>query len=182
MALTLKQTENPPEAWPESPAGLSAKAAALAAAFIWQRIESYTAYRTTEREVSWTVEGCGEWVPPLTPATIATTEIWQADTWQAIELRPSPLGGYVLPGEGPYRFTGTAGDDEAEVPADLAEAFRRLAEYMAAEVNPDHAGVRVVSESVPDVFTGSIERSPAWMAQALINSGAADLLRKYRRA
>ena len=181
MAVTLKQTESPPAAYPDPPAGLSAEATAILDA-VWKRIEAYVAFRTTVRDVSWIVEGCGEWVPPLKPATIATVEIWEADAWQAVTLPPSPLGGYVLPGCGPYRFTGTAGDDDADVPADLAEAFRRLAEYMAAAVDLEHAGARTVSETVPDVYTGTIERSPAWMAQALINSGAADLLRQYRRA
>ena len=108
--------------------------------------------------------------------------MWQADAWTAVTLPPSPLGGYLLPGVGPYRFTGTAGDDDADVPADLAEAVRRLAEYMAAAPDLEHAGARTVTEAVPDVYSSTVERSPAWMAQALINSGAADLLRNYRRA
>lgn len=181
MAVTIKQTETAPDAYPAAPAGLSAAATAILAA-VWQRIEAYVAFRATVRDVSWIVEGCGEWVPPLKPATISTVEIWEADAWTAVTLPPSPLGGYVLPGEGPYRFTGTAGDDDAGVPADLAEAARRLSEYMAAVPDLEHAGARTVSETVPDVATLSIERSPAWMAQALINSGAADLLRQYRRA
>ena len=32
---------------------------------VWQRIESYVAYRWTPRAVTWIVEGCGEWYPPL---------------------------------------------------------------------------------------------------------------------
>lgn len=181
MTVTLRQTEDSPASYPDAPEGLSAAAAALDANFIWQRIEAYTAFRTTERDASWIVEGCGEWIPPLTPAVIATTEVWQADAWEAVELLPSPLGGYMLPGEGPYRFTGTAGDDGAEVPALIGEAFRRLAEYMAAEPD-ENPGARTFSEAVPDVASVTLERSPAWMAQALINSGAADLLRTYRRA
>lgn len=179
MAVTIRQTETSPVAYPAAPEGLSAAATAILAA-VWRRIEAYIVFRTTEREVAWIVEGCGEWVPPLTPATITNVEVWQSDAWQAVTLPPSPQGGYVLPGEGPYRFTGIAGNDDAAVPADIAEACRRLSEYMATEVDPEHAGARVVSSSVPDVFTGSVERSPAWMAQALVNSGAADLVRKYR--
>lgn len=180
MAVTIKSTETTPEAWPDAPEGLSTAAAALTADFIWQRIEAYTAFRATERDVAWIVEGCGEWVPPLTPATITNVEIWQADAWSAVTLSPSPLGGYVLLGDGPYRFTGVAGDDDADVPADIVESFRRLAEYMAT--TDEKPGARSYSETVPDVYTGAVERSPAWMAQALINSGAADLLRNYRRA
>ncbi len=181
MAVTLKQTETTPAAYPAAPAGLSAEATAILDA-VWRRIEAYVAFRTAARDVVWIVEGCGAWVPPLTPATITNVEVWQVDAWQAVTLPPSPLGGYVLPGEGPYRFTGTAGDDAADVPADLTEAVRRLSEYMAAVPDLEHAGARTVSETVPDVYTSTVERSPAWLAQALINSGAADLLRTYRRA
>lgn len=180
MAVTIKQTEASPEAYPDAPDGLSTAAAALPADMIWQRIEAYTAHRWSERDVAWIVEGCGEWTPPLAPAAIATTEIWQSDAWQAVELAPSPLGGYTLPGAGPYRITGTAGEDDAEVAAAVLEAFRRLAEYMAAETGT--AGARTEATSIENVGSESIERSPAWMAMAMQNSGAADLLRRYRRA
>ncbi len=92
-------------------------------------------------------------------------------------MSPSPLGGYCLPGTGPYRFTGTAGEDDADVPAIVQEAYRRLAEYFAEPI----AGIGVHSEAVPDIAT--IEYgSPTWRAQALQQSGAADLLRTFRRA
>lgn len=178
MAVTIKQTEGAPESYPDSPAGLSTGAAALDAALLWQRIEAYVALRTTERDVSWVVEGCGEWQPPLTPATIATTEVWQSDAWQAIDLAPSPIGGYMLPGDGPYRFTGTAGNNDADVPAMVLEAFRRLAEY-TAEIQFEYIGVRSVN--VPDVASEELA-PPSFRAMALQNSGAADLLRNYRRA
>lgn len=176
-ATTIKQTEAAPTAYPDAPEGLSTEAAALDADTIWQRIESYIAHRWTERAVTWIVEGCGEWNPPLTPATIATVETWRADAWEDIALRPSPLGGYVLPG-GTYRFTGTAGG--GTVPAAVEEAFRRLAEYMAAE--SDTPGASSATVTVPDVATVEISRSPSWMARAMSNSGAGDLLRPYRRA
>ena len=44
---------------------LSTAAAALDADMIWQRIEAYIAHRWTERDVTWIVEGPGEWHPPL---------------------------------------------------------------------------------------------------------------------
>jgi len=177
MADTIRQDEDMPAEYPEVPDNLSTAAQALDLDLIWQRIEAYVAHRWTARNVTWIVEGRGEWCPPLTPATIATVEIWQADTWQAATVPPSPLGGYVLPGHGPYRLKGTAGS--GDVPAVVMEAFRRLAEYMAAK--PGKPGAR--SESIG---AGSISlshtRSPAWMAEAIKNSGAGDLLRPYRRA
>ena len=174
-ATTLQQTETTPDDYPEVEVSTAAEPFLPAA---WTRIETYTAVRTSERDVSWIVEGCGEWVPPLKPATIATVEIWEADAWAAVTLRPSHLGGYVLPGDGPYRFSGTAGDDDADVPADLAEAVRRLAEFMAAASESSHPGLR--SETVPDIWTGEYDNRAT--ARALQDSGAADLLRNYRRA
>ncbi len=179
MAVTLKQTEAGPASYPRSPAGLSDAAAALEPALIWQRLESYVAHRWTARAATWIVEGPGEWVPPLTPATIETAELWTGEAWEAVTLSPSALGGYVLPGCGPYRFAGTVGS--GTVPAQVNEAFKRLAEYFAAtpSVAPGSTSER---ESVDGVGETAIERSPSWMAKALQNSGAGDLLRSYRRA
>jgi hypothetical protein len=178
MATTIKQTESEPEDYPDAPDGLSTAAAALDAAMIWQRIEAYTAQRWTERAVTWIVEGCGEWVPPLSPAVITAVEVWSgANVWETATLTASPLGGYYLRASGPYRFTATVGD--ADVPAAVNEAFKRLAEYMAGKRGKAGAS----SESIS---AGSISlthrRSASWMAEAMQNSGAGDLLRPYRRA
>ena len=71
-ATTIQQTEDAPDEYPDPPAGLSAAAAALDPAMVWQRIEAYTVWRFSEREVVWVVEGCGEWLPPLHVAVIDT--------------------------------------------------------------------------------------------------------------
>lgn len=178
MAETLKAMESAPAAYPSAPAGLSDDAAMLNADFIWQRIEAYTAWRWSERAAEWIVEGPGCWSPPLAPVTVATVENWQSETWQACTAAPSPFGGYDLAGSGPYRFTGVVGTDD-DPPADVLEAFRRLAEYMAAK--PGKAGASSESVSAGSV-TLSHNRSAEWLARAMINSGAADLLRRYRRA
>ena len=177
MAVTLKQTESAPDAYPDAPEGLSTDAAAIDPALIWQRIESYVAWRGASRDVEWIVEGEGQWSPPLKPAIVTTTEGWSDDAWQAVELRPTALGGYCLPGCGPYRIAGTVGDDAADVPALIMEAFRRLAEYFAA-LGFDDVGKR--SESVPDIWQGEYDNRAR--ARALQDSGAADLLRTFRRA
>lgn len=176
MAVTIRQDEAMPASYPAAPQGLSAAAAAIEEA-VWQRIEAYVAYRWSERAVTWIVEGCGEWLPPLTPATITTVEIWRSEAWEAVTLNPSPFG-YCLPG-GTYRFTGTVGVDEADVPGAVLEAFRRLAEYMAAK--PGKAGVMSESISAGSISISS-RRATDWIAQAMSNSGAGDLLRPYRRA
>jgi hypothetical protein len=183
MATTLKQTEGTPDDFPDVaplPA-LSTAAAALDPAMLWQRIESYIAHRWTARDIVWVVEGPGEWVPPLTPAVIETLEVWScgAFEWEAVTLDASPLGGYYLPASGPYRFGGIVGDDDSELPAAVVEAFRRLAEYMAAKAGkPGATSERITAGSVALGHS----RSASWMAQAMENSGAGDLLRPYRRA
>ncbi|MER9150802.1 hypothetical protein NKI30_19470 [Mesorhizobium opportunistum] len=177
MATTIKQTEGAPASYPAAPSGLSTAAAALDANMIWQRIEAYTAWRFTSRSIEWIAEGCGEWHPPLAPATITTTEIWQDNAWTTATLDPSPTGGYMLPGDGPFRFTGTVGG--GTVPAAVNEAFRRLAEYMAASKrgSPGTTREKVVAGSV----MVDKSRSASWAAEAMANSGAGDLLRNFRR-
>lgn len=93
MAVTLKQTEIP-ESYPSITAlALSAAAAALDPKIVWSRIESYVATRWSERDVIWIAEGPGEWVPPLSPAIIATAQVWSgAAEWETIELKRVALG------------------------------------------------------------------------------------------
>jgi hypothetical protein len=177
MATTIKAVEAIPDTYPDAPDGLSTAAAALAPALIWQRIESYIAWRWTSRTVTWIADGPGEWTPPLTPATVSTVEIWAGTDWADVTPDASPLGGYWLPGCGPYRFTGTVGS--GDVPAAVSEAYRRLAEYFAAKAGRQGA----TSESVAaGSINLSVRRSASWMAEAIQNSGAGDLLRPYRRA
>lgn len=175
-ATTIKQDEAIPASYPATPSGLSAAAAAILPAIIWQRIEAYTARRYAARAVTWVVEGAGDWAPPLAPATVSATEVWTGQAWEAVTLNPSPLGGYVLPGCGPYRFTASVGGGTA--PAAVNEAYRRLAEYFASVSQLANAGVR--QENVDGV--GSIEYDLAGVARAMERSGAGDLLRSYRRA
>ena len=183
MAETLKQTEALPAAYPAVPAGLSPAAAALPPEPLWQRIESYVAQRWTARAVTWLVEGPGEWTPPLSPATVTTAEVWAGGEWSEVVLKPAP-DGYCLAAEGPYRITATVGSGTA--PAAVLEAFRRLAEY-SADIGlystwKGLAGATSNNVSVGGELTHSADRPATWAARALINSGAADLLRPYRRA
>ncbi|RAI01021.1 hypothetical protein DLJ53_17515 [Acuticoccus sediminis] len=175
MAETLMQTEDVPESYPLEPSGLSDGAAALDTSVVWGRIENYVIARWSVRPVTWIVEGEGDWSPPLTPATISLTERWTGEAWVEETLPTGPFG-YCIPCGGPWRITASVGDTEAPEPA--LEAYRRLAEYMAA--TPGKPGA--ISESVT---AGSVSithrRSPSWIADALRNSGAADLLRPYRR-
>jgi hypothetical protein len=175
-----QQNEATPETYPAAPAGLSTAAAALADV-AWARLESYIAHRYTARDVTWIVEGPGEFVPPLTPATVSTVEVWSAaGVWDDCTPPASPLGGYWLSATGPFRFTATVGADAGDVPPAVEEAVRRLAEYLAAD--PGTPGATSENHAVEGVDSVQVARSASWMARALHNSGAADLLRNYRRA
>lgn len=177
MVEILKRVEAVPVDYPAVPDGLSVAAAALDSDMLWARLESYIAHRWTARAVVWTVQGPGTWSPDLAPVTLATAEIWQSEDWSPVTLEASPLGGWLLPGVGIYRFAGAI--DAGTVPAGVTEAFRRLAEYSAEDPGTHGA-------STYEVELGPIglkyDRSPAWLAKAMQNSGAADLLRPYRRA
>jgi hypothetical protein len=166
--------------WPAKPTGLSAAAAAIPAEVVWKRIESWISWRWGVRPATFIVEGgrCS-WRSPLTPFGVATVEAWQpSDSWAAVELRPHPLGGYVLNGASHYRFSGLLGADDRP-PADVLEAYKRLAEYMAT---PEaHPGAASFNEAIGPL-TWTETRAPTWLARAMSYSGAADLLRPYRRA
>ncbi|MFW2544409.1 hypothetical protein ACN2XU_17370 [Primorskyibacter sp. 2E107] len=179
MAHVLKQTEEIPASYP-SATGLSTAAAALDGDVLWQRIEAYTARRWTARNVVWIVEAKGGecWEPPLSPVVSLSGACWNENTleWEAVTVVDHALG-YILTFDATYKITASVGG--GDLPAAVAEAFRRLAEYSTA--HEDRAGVSQSTVTVGPIQT-SYSRNPAFMAKALINSGAADLLRPYRRA
>lgn len=180
MIEVLKQTEAVPAHWPAVPDGLSPEAAALDPGMVWGRIEAYLAHRWSAREVVWIIEGESgdEWMPPLGPLVSWAAAHWSGTAWVAMTLEAGPLG-LVLPASGTFRVTATIGADDATPQAPVLEAYRRLAEYMAEEVTRHGVASHSLSEGN---LSENFERMPAWRARALQYSGAADLLRPYRRA
>lgn len=200
MAVTLRITEGEPDYYPRivfeddpsvemdhEPQIRKVVAAA------WQRIEGYIAHRWNERSVEYIVEGPGEWHPPLAPSTISTVELWRDNAWESVTLDPTPLGGYVLDCESFYRFSGTVGS-ENEPPRAVKDAVFRLAQYFLAvdETPPEHRIISTLkTDQAPYYQPGKINHSlreleverpnPQWIARALQYSGAADLLRPYRK-
>lgn len=171
MIEVISQTEGLPGSYPTTVSDSVLNDA------VWQRIEHYTAFRCSPRPVVWIVEGHGDWCPPLAPVEITAEEIWQDGAWAPATVFASPYGGYRLTQPGTYRFTGTAG--AGGYPQALVAAARRLADYLAAEADGP-AGARSWSANVGQL-SESWTRDPAHLARALQNSGAADLLRPYRR-
>lgn len=178
MTDLLQEAEANPVAYPATPSGLSTAALTLDATMIWQRIEAYTRMRYTAREVVWTIEGCEDesWSAPLSPITSLSVEKWENGAWVSTTLSDGPVG-YSLPSDGTFRITAQVGDGNP--PASVSEAFRRLAEYMGDDT--DRAGVSSYSVNMGGAVQESYQRSAAHAARALQNSGAADLLRPYRR-
>lgn len=171
MAVTIRQTEEIPVSYPAILGHLELPA-------VWQRIEAYTAWRWTPRQVVWLVEGAGDWQAPLAPAVLQSVETWDGGLWKACTPDASAWGGYDLPGCGPYRITATVRGGEC--PAAVIEAARRLADYL--DGMPDIApGATSYSLNIGQVQE-SIEVSTSHIGRAMQNSGAADLLRPYRRA
>lgn len=177
MAATLKITENTPETYPAIELPFEAPNDEFVPA-LWRRIESYIRHRWGERDVVFIVEGPGDWTPPMEPATIETVESWRADAWETATLSPSPLGGYVLDGAGPYRFTGAAGSDETP-PGDVQEAFRRLAQFFVSVTTAAPAAGLATAFTIDELRVEL--SSPNAAARAIQHSGAGDLLRRYRK-
>lgn len=177
----IRQFEDAPENYPAAPSGLSARAAALDANMIWARIEAYTAWRFTEREVIWTLIGDGgdQFNPRLTPVVSREGHVWRQDAWVPVSLLDGPLG-IILPSDGTFKVTARVGG--GDVPAAVSEAFRRLAEYLeGARNSTNEPGASSVRTSIGDDLNFEVERNPNWMARAMQQSGAGDLLRPYRR-
>lgn len=176
MAYTLKIEEAMPDAWPTVATDLASASTAFLGA-VWQRLESFIAWRWGERVCVFIVEGPGVWVPPLTPVTITTSQVWtEAGEWEAVALAPSAYGGFDLKKVGPYRFTTTLGSTDDPPPA-VQEAFRRLAHYLAEQDGREAGMVETALDGL-----GAFKFAPGPMAaKSLVYSGAGDLLRPYRK-
>ncbi len=178
MTYIIRHTEGTPTNYPII-TGLSEAADALNKGALWRRIEHHVAYRWAERNVMWWVEGIGEFIPPLGPALVNSISIWNGTGWEGASLDETPLG-YDL-NYSTYLFDTTVGTDYlAGVPDDVAESYRRLAEYLAVE-DTLPPGVTEYTLDVGGDVRETTRRSASHTAKALVNSGAADLLRPYRR-
>ncbi|MFG6508284.1 MULTISPECIES: hypothetical protein [unclassified Sulfitobacter] len=178
MIDVIKQFEAKPLAYLAAPSGLSTAAAAIDHNMIWARIEAYTAWRFTKREVVWTLIGNGgdQFNPRLTPVVSREAHVWRDETWVSLTLIDGPLG-IILPSDGTFKITAQVGGGIP--PAPVLEAYRRLAEYLSDD--PGTAGASSTSVAIGPIQE-ELERNPSWVAKAMHYSGAGDLLRPYRRA
>lgn len=175
MVTTLRIIESPPTAYPDIPGLIDG----IDPATVWARLESWIGWRWNTRAVVFTVEGPGDWSAPLCPATFGVTEIWKDDAWGVVTLQPSAFGGLFLPECAHYRIGATVGAVDAPPPIVL-EAARRLGAYLKAVASRSFENAILTKESSDEI--DSFEYAPpANAAKALQYSGAADLLRRFRR-
>jgi len=148
---------------------------------LWRRIENYICLRHTPRQAIWSIVGPGTWEPHLSPLSAVSVDVWSETdyTWSAVTPVQTALGGFDFAERKTYRITGTLGDT-SEVPQLIVMAYQRLAEY-CEDTALTPAGASSYSNRIGDGLDETIERSPAWLARALQNSGCADLLRSFRR-
>lgn len=193
MATTLSIEEAAPEAYPQIVLGQTDPNIAKIVTVAWQRVEAWIAHRWGVRAVMFVAEGPGDWVPPLGPFTATTVESWTGSAWVTASVAPSPLGGYCLDVQGPFRFTGNCGA-AGDPPQAVKEAVFRLTEYFLG-VDAVPASERPLSkfrtslepyvdENGEEQGVREVEREQQnanWIARAMQLSGAADLLRPWRK-
>lgn len=154
-------------------------------AYIWRRIEAYTSRRWSTRQCAWVVSGPGDWRPHLLPAENFVVSIWDDDTktWGAVTVEANPVGGFYLPKCATYKITADIGANAGDVPPSVIAAYERLSQYMT-EAAADSAPVGAASYGLKlgSGFDETVERNPNFLARAMVNSGAGDLLRGYRSA
>lgn len=165
--IVTQQIEEVPESYPDVE-GIEAAAAAIA----WQRIEHFIAWRFAPRTVTWRVssDGC-DWTPPLAPIVSITVQTGDDDPYEP-EVREA--GGWALP-EGYVTVTATVGSEP--VPAAVAEAVRRYTTHMSAIASYPVGATGISSGSLSLSYRAELINP----AKAMANSGAADLLRAYRK-
>ena len=137
---------------------------------IWDRIEAFCNFRWAETVMEFVVNPPCEidWVPPYAPFTV--------DLVNGAAAIPDAFGAVKLAEKSTVRATIGGATPSATV----LKAYERLAEYMAATDDAPN-GVSRYSIDVGDI-SESWSRKPDHLARAIHNSGAADLLRKYRKA
>ena len=170
MTVTLRQTESLPG---EYPAVTGVPDASLTMS--WQRIEHYIAWRFSEREVTWHVQSDGcEWHAPLKPV-VSLSGV--DENGEAIVIEDGATGGYSLP-EGIVTLTATVGAEAA--PEAVLEAVRRPNAYLAVSdlmIYDAAAGQSATDDGEEPI----LKWNNVHPGKAMQNSGAADLLRAYRR-
>jgi len=137
---------------------------------IWDRLEAFCNFRWSETVMEFVVNPPCEiqWQPPYEPFTVdlVNGEAATPDDFGAVTLREKSKVRATIGGATPS--------------ATVLKAYERLADYMAA-TDDAPGGTSRYSVTIGDL-SESWSRHPDYMARAIHNSGAADLLRKFKKA
>ncbi|WP_420343520.1 hypothetical protein [Paenirhodobacter sp.] len=186
--------ELPPETYPEVPrSALLMNDARGIPDWIWERIEAYCNWRWTPREAQIESDGGSGWfILPVRPFRVTKIEWFDphADGGYGLwmeSLPPStPQRGWKM--YSPFshcRITGIVGENNPAPPA-VIQAAVRLHAYLGhtPESFPMWATGRTHTTGGGSSSTSneSFQRPANYIAKAMQNSGAADLLRPYRRS
>lgn len=195
--------ELPPSAYPEVPrSALLMDDATGIPDWIWERIEAYCNWRWTPREAQIEIDGSG-WISlPVRPLRVTKLEYfdemvsYRSSETSWTEFTPASAarqrGGKIYSPFSHCRITGIVGENNPAPPA-VIQAAVRLHAYLGhtPESFPMWATGRThtaenTTESEGSSSTSnrneSFQRPANYIAKAMQNSGAADLLRPYRRA
>jgi len=137
---------------------------------IWDRLEAFCNFRWSETVMEFVVNPPCEiqWQPPYEPFTV--------DLVDGEAATPDEFGAVTVSKRSVIRCT----IGGAEPSATVLAAYARLDAYMAA-TDDAPGGVSRYSVSIGDI-SESWSRRADHMGRAIHNSGAADLLRKFRKA
>lgn len=161
-------------------------------AWIWQRIEAYCNWRWTPREAQIDVDGVGWFNLPVRPFRVTKVEFFAGEAWEEV-LPPhaEQRGWRMYSAFERCRITGMVGEDNP-APEAVIHAAIRLHAYLGhtPESFPMWATSRShTAENTTHGEGGStstrnetFQRHADYLAKAIQHSGAADLLRRYRRS
>lgn len=176
MVVTIDIQEGEPGACPSIGADIDPAQAAIA----WRRVEGWIGWRWGVRPVAFVLEGAGEWAPPLVPLAEPVAATWCAGAWAAITPPAGPLGGFLFDTVGPHRVEALLGS--AEPPPEMVrEAVRRLAHYNTELAGQAAELASTRRTSIAGALDIESTADPRLLARALTYSGAADLLRPWRK-
>ena len=176
----METTELTEPIYPAAPDGLSEAAAAIPKEVIWDRLEQFTNFKIGERSVKyrvWVKQRQPYWHPAERPFLITRIQTAVPSLEDYVDKAVTPREDGSVRLESASLVTVTVGATTA--PALFNEAYKRLAEYWAIpSIGPE--GVTRYSLSIGPDIAESVSKAATHTARAMVNSGAADLLRKYR--
>jgi len=178
--------EEIPDSYPEVPlTALAAPDFGPPAAWVWARIEAYCSWRWTPRVARLEVYNHSGWIRmPVRPFRVTKLEICNSSgqfwEWTELDISCAPQRGWNIYAPGLNTcIRGIAGENNP-APGAVIHAAVRLHTYLAHQPESFPLWATSKSHAQGDSNDG-FQRPANYIAKAMQHSGAADLLRTYRR-